>query len=153
MRQQLLSKLNTLYEEDYDLWLETTAQQIREQDFAAIDWENLLEEIESLGREQKNKVESYLKQTLKHLLLYQYWEAEKLYCAEGWADEIDNFRGELEILTRSQTLGNYLVSILEDTYQKARRSACRKSKLANLPEQCPYTVEQILDPDWLPDAS
>ena len=153
MRRQLLPRLNPLYEEDYCLWIDRTAQQIREQDFDAIDWENLLEEIESLGRGQRNKVESYLKQLLKHLLLYQYWQAEKLYCAEVWADEIDNFRGELEILIRSQTLYNYLISILKNPYQKARRSACRKSNLQNLPEQCPYTVEQILDPDWLPDAS
>ena len=152
MTVQFLQKLPTLYEDDYCLWVDTTAQQIRERDFDAIDWENLLEEVESLGREQRNKVESYLKQLLKHLLFYQYWEAERLYCAKGWADEIDNFRGELEILLRSRTLYNYLVSILEDTYQKARRSAIRKSNLQNLPEQCPYLIEQILDADWLPNT-
>jgi hypothetical protein len=150
MTPQILQKLQTLYEDDYCLWVDTTAQQIRERDFDAIDWENLLEEVESLGREQRNKLESYLNQLLKHLLFYQYWESEKLYCVKSWANEIDNFRRELEILLRSRTLSNYLLAILEDTYQKARRSAIRKSHLQNFPEQCPYNIEQILNPDWLP---
>ena len=153
MTAQLSPKLQTLYEADYCLWVDTTAEQIRERNLSAIDWENLLEEVESLGREQRNKVESYLKQLLKHLLLYQYWEAEKIYCAKGWADEIDNFRGELEILLRSKTLDNYFLAILEETYARARRSAIRKSQLPNLPDQCPYKIEKILDPDWLPDNS
>lgn len=150
MTTQLSQKLQSLYEEDYCLWIDTTIKQIRSRNFDSVDWKNLLEEIESLGKEQKNKVKSYLKQLLKHLLMYQYWQTEKLYCAEGWADEIDNFRGELEILLESKTLYNYLLSIVDETYQKARDSAIRKSKLQNLPEQCPYTIEQILAPDWLP---
>ena len=148
---QAPQKQPSLYEQDYCLWIDMTAQQIREQKFTIIDWKNLLEEIESLGREQRNKVESYLNQLLKHLLLYQYWEAEKCYCQAGWADEIENFRRELDILLRSKTLYNYLLSILEETYCKARRAAIRKSNLKNLPEHCPYQVEQVLDPEWLPN--
>lgn len=84
------------------------------------------------------------------MLLYQYWESKKAYCGSGWEDEIDNFRYQLNILVESKTLYNYLVSVLERTYQDARNSAIRKSKLTNLPEQCPYTVEQILELNWLP---
>ena len=151
----------TLYDQDYYLWLENTVEQLRlckahcrrqSQEFKQLDLDNLIEEIESLGREQKHKVESYLRQLLKHLLLYQYWEAEKAYCTTGWASEIDNFRAELEILLRSRTLYNFLVSILEPTYAKARRAACLKSQLQIFPKSCPYTIEQILNPDWFPDS-
>ena len=65
-----------------------------------------MEEVEDLGRAQKNKLESYLRQLLKHLLLYQYWESERDYCEQGWIEEIDNFRAELEILVRSKTFKN-----------------------------------------------
>jgi hypothetical protein len=140
----------SLYEEDYVEWLEVTLKQLQSRDLEKLDWQHLIEEIEGLGREQKNKVESYLRQLLKHLLLYQYWESEKPYCTSGWIEEIDNFRAELEILLRSKTLYNYLVSILEPTYRKARRSAALKSGLEVFPEVCPYRLEEILSPEWLP---
>ncbi|MGH2415684.1 MAG: DUF29 domain-containing protein [Microcystaceae cyanobacterium] len=145
MTTQLRQEIEKLYEEDYALWLEQTAQQLRHQDVDNLDWQHLVEEIEDLGKSQKNAVESYLRQLLKHLLLYQYWTEQKDYCGEGWADEIDNFRNELEILLRSKTLYNYAASILETTYQKARRSALNKTKLDVFPSQCPYTLEQALD--------
>ena len=140
----------SLYEEDYVKWLDITLQQLQNRDIKHLDWTNLIEEVEALGSEQRHKVESYLRQLLKHLLLYQYWESEKLYCAKGWSEEIDNFRNELEILLRSKTLYNYLVSVLEVTYRKARHSAKLKSDLNIFPVNCPYSMEQVLDPDWFP---
>lgn len=80
----------TLYEQDYPQWLETTLQQLQAQDIENLDWEHLIEEITTLGNEQKHKVESYLLQLLKHLLLYQYWSLPD--CKHHWAVEIDNFR-------------------------------------------------------------
>jgi hypothetical protein len=140
----------SLYEEDYVKWLDITLQQLQNRDIKHLDWTNLIEEVEALGSEQRHKVESYLRQLLKHLLLYQYWESEKAYCAKGWLEEIDNFRNELEILLRSKTLYNHLVSVLEATYRKARHSAQLKSSLNIFPVTCPYSMEQILDPDWFP---
>jgi hypothetical protein len=139
----------SLYETDYNLWILETVQKLQDQNFAELDLENLIEEVADLGREQRHKVESYLRQLLKHLLLYQFWESEKI-CRGGWADEIDNFRAELEILLRSQTLSNYCLSILELTYQKARRSAQKKTGFNNFPENCPYSLEEVLSLDWLP---
>ncbi len=139
-----------LYEQDYAQWLAVTLSQLKAQDVSNLDWQHLIEAIEDLGREQKNKLESYLRQLIKHLLLYQYWETEKPYCARGWAEEIDNFRAELEILLRSRTLYNYLLTILQPTYQKAKRSAEIKSGLEVFPENCPYRADEILHPDWLP---
>jgi hypothetical protein len=140
----------SLYEQDYVEWLDVTLQQLQNRDIKHLDWTNLIEEVEALGSEQRHKVESYLRQLLKHLLLYQYWESEKLYCAKDWLEEIDNFRNELEILLRSKTLSNYAFSILETSYQRARRSAKTKSDLNIFPATCPYSMEQILDPDWFP---
>jgi hypothetical protein len=132
-------------------WLATTLQQLQTHDLANIDWEHLIEEVEDLGREQRRQVESYLIQLLKHLLLYQYWEAQKTYCANSWADEIDIFHIELEILLRSRTLHNYACNILAATYQKAERLAKRKSGLTNFPDRCPYSMAQVLDFDGWPE--
>jgi len=49
----------SLYEEDYTAWLDLILTQLKQQNLANIDWTNLIEEIEVLGREQQHQVESY----------------------------------------------------------------------------------------------
>jgi hypothetical protein len=68
-----VEELKQLYDQDFVLWIERTTEQIRRGEMKNLDWEHLLTEIEDLGREQRNQVESYLIQTVKHLLMYQYW--------------------------------------------------------------------------------
>ena len=145
--------VQSYYERDYVRWLEITAEQLRQQNTENLDWQHLTEEIEALGNEQRRKVESYLKQLLIHLLLYKYWEQERSYCAQGWETEIDNFRDELEFLLRSKTLYNHCSQNIGRVYSKARRRAIKKTNLAsiNFPEQCPFTLEEILNPDYLPE--
>ena len=141
-----------IYEQDYTEWLEITLKQLETRSLENIDWEHLTEEIAALGNEQRHKLESYLRQLIKHLLLYQYWEPEKSYCAKGWIEEIDNFRSELDLLLESKVLYNYSVKILDKVYLKARSAAIRKSQLSPqiFPETCPYSLVEILNPDWLP---
>jgi hypothetical protein len=69
---QLIPEIAKLYKEDFVLWIDKTLNQLQQKDLDKIDWEHLIEEIEALGSEQRHKVESYVKQLLKHLLLYQY---------------------------------------------------------------------------------
>ena len=61
-----------LYDKDHLLWLEQTAGQLKERSLDNLDWEHLIEEIEDLGRAEKNKAKSYLRQLLIHLLIYNY---------------------------------------------------------------------------------
>lgn len=152
MVSQSVQKIKTLYEEDFILWLEETTKQIRQGEFKNLDWEHLLEELESLGNEQRRKVESYLLRLLIHLLLYQYWSTERVWCAKGWEREIDNFRIELESLFESKTLYNHSLEKLEVIYQKARLKAIQKSQLSSdiFPTTCPFAIEQLLDFGFLP---
>jgi hypothetical protein len=145
-----MSKILTqiIYEQDYHLWLETTLKQLQERDLEDLDWEHLIEEIERLGNEQKHKLESYLLQLLKHLLLYQHWSLPE--CKNHGEVEIDNFRVELRKLTKSKNLYNYLLTVLEEVYIDALRQAKKKSRLNCFPQTCPYSIEQILDVDYLP---
>ncbi len=145
-----MSKILTqiLYDQDYHLWLETTLKQLQARDLDHLDWEHLIEEIEALGYEQKHKLESYLLQLLKHLLLYQHWSLPD--CKNHWEVEIDNFRVELRKLTKSKNLYNYLLTVLEEVYIDTLRQAKKKSGLNCFPQNCPYNIEQILDVDYLP---
>ena len=138
--------IEQLYQEDYSLWIEQTTQQLREQNADSLDWQHLAEEIEDLGKELKHKVDSYLKQLLIHLLLYQYWTEEKERCGIGWRIEINNFRDELEWLFESKNLYNYFLTRIDLIYTKARRQAILKTQLneQTFPKICPFSVEQIL---------
>ncbi|AFZ35120.1 protein of unknown function DUF29 [Stanieria cyanosphaera PCC 7437] len=143
------TKLN-LYKQDYVAWLDLLAEQIKQKKTQQIDWENLLEEIVALGNEQRRKTESYLRQLLKHLLLYAYWTSEKVYSGKGWEIEIINFRAELANLLESKTLYNHAYSRLDKVYQQARKQAALKSDLHDLPIACPWSISDILDENFLP---
>ena len=152
MQTKIQRDIDSYYEQDYLRWLDITAEQLRQRSTENLDWEHLVEEIEALGNEQRNKVKSYLKQLLIHLLLYKYWAQERSYCAQGWENEIDNFRDELELLLESKTLYNYCLQSLDQVYPKARRRAIKKTQLpqSTFPEKCPFALEEILDFDFLP---
>jgi hypothetical protein len=147
-----LDEMKELYESDYLHWLSASTAQIRRRELDQLDYENLLEELEDLGREQRRKVDSYLRQLLIHLLLYAYRESEKEYCAKGWQAEIDNFRFELELLLKSKTLSNYFVQEIDLIYPKSRKQAIKKTELPGeiFPDRCPFTVDEILNYDYLP---
>ncbi|MFN9556957.1 MAG: DUF29 family protein, partial [Dolichospermum sp.] len=54
----------TLYDQDYYLWIRTTINQLRTGQFSAVDLENLLEELETIGRSEKRAIESLLTKLL-----------------------------------------------------------------------------------------
>ncbi len=143
-----LTSLKTLYETDYEQWLQETIKLLSDRQFDFVDCENLIEELEALGNEQKRAVESLLEQIIRHLLLYQYWTAEFENNANHWEAEIIGFRTQLQ-RRLTTNLRNYLVNELPSLYQDALRFIKAKTKLTKLPINCPYTLEQLLDLDWL----
>ncbi|MBD2387622.1 DUF29 domain-containing protein [Cylindrospermum sp. FACHB-282] len=141
--------LKTLYESNYLQWLEETIKCLKSRQLAGIDYENLIEELEDLAKNEKRRVRSLLEQIIRHLLLYQYWDLEKLRNANHWAAEITGFRNQLnEDLTAN--LRNHLEDNFSGIYSNALDYVKAKTTLTNLPEICPYTLEQILDKNWLP---
>ena len=126
----MATSLSSLYEKDYVEWLDLTLAQLQNHDLKDLDWTHLIEEVEALRSEQRHKVESYLLKLLIYLLLYQYWETEKTWSDRGWKNEIDNFRLELDLLLESKVLYNYLPTVVDKNYQKARKNAIRKSQLS-----------------------
>ncbi|WP_017300540.1 DUF29 domain-containing protein [Nodosilinea nodulosa] len=146
-------KPKSLYDQDYQLWLENTVAQLQSQDFSALDLENLIEEIESLGRSDKRSLNSYLKRLCEHLLKLRYWETERDRCFSGWDREIVNFRQEIQaILDDSPSLRNHLRNRYAAEYIKGRELFLKSSKLdpQQVPEDPWFTLEQALDDNWLP---
>ncbi len=141
--------LKRLYEDDYALWLEKNIQLLAGRQLKDLDYENLIEELESLGRSERKTAESLVKQLLIHLLLYEYWTIEQDRNSDHWRVEIATFRDQLSDELKSKTIYNHVVEHLEPLYKRAVKLAALKSGV-KLPIACPYTIEQILNEDWLP---
>lgn len=144
----------TLYEQDYALWLKTTIEQLRFRQFAALDLDNLIEELEGMARSDRRSLESLLTRLWEHLLKITYWRSERTQNFNHWYGEITNFRYQLaKLLADSPSLKPYLEEIFLETYTVARRSVSRTMGVKNefFPEMPIATREQILDDNWLPD--
>ena len=147
---QSIHALKQLYELDDSQWLGETVSLLKNHQFSQLDLEHLIEELEDLGKEKKNAVASLLEQVIRHLLLLQYWTKEAEYDTIHWQEEIYNFRTQLK-RKMTTNLRNYLEEELNSIYQDALGFV--KIKTANtviFPSQCPYSLEQLLDRDWLP---
>ncbi|MGB5594898.1 MAG: DUF29 domain-containing protein [Crocosphaera sp.] len=145
-------QLKQLYERDENLWLEETVRLLKENCLDELDLENLIEELESLGKRDKNRVESFLRQIIIHLLLLEYWTEEYEYNYRHWRGEIATFKVQInKYLTTN--LKNYLSEELENIYQDAVFIVTEKTGLNKsiFSEKCCYLLEQLLDKNWLPN--
>jgi hypothetical protein len=148
-----VNELKQLYDVDDDQWLEQTINLLKNHQFQQLDLDNLIEELEDLGREKKNAVASLLEQIIRHLLLLQYWTTEAEYNAVHWQEEIYNFRTQLR-RTITTNLRKYLEDELTSIYQDALGFVkIKTTNLVTFPTECPYSQEQLLDRSWLPNQT
>lgn len=144
------SDLKTLYEIDDSAWLEETLKLLKARQFEDLDLENLIEELEDLGNEKKYRVESLLEQVIRHFLLLQYWKSQRAYNKAHWESEIVSFQNQL-LTYLTTNLHNHLAENLPIIYQKALRYVRRKTQdSVDFPQECPYILNDLLNPDWLP---
>lgn len=141
------------YEADFVRWLDYQAELLRQGRAAELDLENLAEEVESIGRSDKREVENRLTVLLLHLLKYQFQPNKR---SRSWLSTIDEQRRQLELVLRDSPslLKSYAPTVFEDSYRYARRKASRETRLSieTFPETSPYTLEQTLDEDFLPET-
>lgn len=95
----------TLYETDYLQWIEKTVEKLQNQDYANVDWENLIEEIADMGKSERRSLKSNFIVILVHLLKWQF-QPEKQ--SGSWeASIIEHRRRVKEALDDSPTLKFY----------------------------------------------
>ena len=141
----------TLYEQDFNLWLEETVNLLKTRQLSLIDYDNLIEEIESMGKRDKKALESNLEQILMHLLKWQYQKNKR---SNSWRYSIIEHRNRLKKDFRdSPSLKPYFDDVLEDCYQTAREFASEQTGLdiKTFPIDIPFTKEQILSSNYLPE--
>lgn len=140
----------TLYETDYWQWIETTIKKLRSRDYAGVDWDNLIEKIEDIGRSERRSLESNLIVVLLHLLKWQYQPE----CRSGsWAGSIVEHRRRIKkAIQESPSLKPYLESIFAESYMAAVKQSKAETGLPSktFPTQCPYKLAEVMNDEFLP---
>jgi hypothetical protein len=138
----------TTYETDFYLWTQQQADLLRQGALSALDVENLIEEIDDMGRSQKNALQSYLFNVIMHLLKWRYQPQRR---GASWRQSIDNGRNSIErLLENNSSLVRQLNTLVGAEYPRSHRQASRETglPLTTFPEECPFTVEQITGDYW-----
>ena len=143
-----------LYNADFYAWCLATAALIREGKWYDIDREALAEEVESVGRSQKRELESRLHVLVMHLLKWRY-QPEGHQHGHSWRSTIRTQRRELRLLLRDNpSLRPQVPTVVIESYPDARAEALDETGWSDtaLPHDCPWTVVQILDDGFWPEA-
>jgi hypothetical protein len=111
----------SLYNQDILLWVEDTIAKLKAHDFANLDLENLIEEVDTLGKSQRNAIRSLLRRLTEHLLKRCYVPLPECYV--GWQREIRAFRNDIkDILEDAPSLKNQISEILPKVFENALAS-------------------------------
>ena len=139
--------MSNLYDTDILIWSEQQAKLLRriatgERVNDQVDWENVIEEVESVGREQLHSVESLLVQALIHTLRAEGWPQAR--DAPTWRADAERFRGD--------TAARFVPSMRQrlDLTRLYRRALAAIPETMDgqrpeaLPQTCPLTLDELL---------
>jgi hypothetical protein len=152
--------MSDLYGDDILLWSERQAELLRrmaagERVNDQVDWENVAEEIESVGRSQEQELANRVLTVLDHLLRLQASPA--VDPRRGWRSTIVRSRAEIDrLLKRNRTLRESLATVIAEEMPTAREiAALALAEYGETPtvplDQLTCTTEQVLG-RWLPEV-
>jgi len=142
--------MQSLYETDFYAWIQEQAQLLRHHQWSQLDLPNLIEEIESLGRQQRAELRSRLKVLIGHLLKWEYQSERR---SRSWLMTIRVQRRDTqELLEENPSLKPYLQEALQKVYESGRDLAVGETDLPlkTFPQDCPYKLEDILSDRFYP---
>ena len=140
------------YDKDFHAWCETQAALLQERQWQALDREHLIEELRLMAGNERRALGSRLQGLLLHLLKWQF-QPDKRRTGHSWEDSIVEARERLhDMLDDGGSLRHFVEPLLGRHYPRARRTAVRQTGLPRdtFPATCPWTPEQVLDPDFWP---
>ena len=141
-----------LYDNDIALWAGQQADALRRRAANEIDWDNVAEEIESLGRSDKREISNRLAVICEHLLKWQFQPEMR---SGSWRGSVVEARNRIaDLIEESPSLADYPANRLTQprggAYARGREKAMAETDITVLPEICPWTVEQVLDSEFWP---
>jgi hypothetical protein len=142
----------SLYETDIYAWSQQQVALLRAEDFAEVDWHNVIEEIDSLGVSQRNELKNRLKELLMHLLKWQFQPDKQ---SPSWYKSIKMQRNAInDLLDDNPSLRRLIDESVDSVYHRAVRDAIVETGLprAIFPTTCPYASAQVMDDEFFPFA-
>jgi Domain of unknown function DUF29 len=145
---------NSLYERDFYAWANEQAALLRAGKLSALDVENVAEEIESMGRAQRNELTNRLAVLLTHLLKWQFQPERR---GRSWELTIREQRRQVgRDIKQNPSLRPLVGEILADAYGDALLAAQRETELPEtaFPAGCPWTFDEAMNTEfaWAPHA-
>jgi Domain of unknown function DUF29 len=137
-----------LYKTDFYAWTLEQSRLLRNGNLKNLDVINLLEEIESLGKQQRQELRNRLGVLIGHLLKWTYQPEQR---SKSWRVTIRSQRREIAtLLLDNPSLNPYLLEAITIAYQAGLDLAVLETSLdyQDFPEDCIYTIEQIFNPDF-----
>jgi hypothetical protein len=146
------------YDDDFYAWTQHQAAVLREMPTAdnRFDREHVAEEIEDLGKSERDAVRSQVDRIIEHLLKLQYSPAEEPRL--GWMRSIADARrilGDKLTPTLRRDIETRLGVLYDDARYQAElalREFGEMEQTMRFPPECPYSVDQILQKRWYPEA-
>lgn len=138
------------YEADFYSWTQEQAGLLRHQRWNQLDLPNLIEEIESLGKQQRAELRNRLKVLIGHLLKWEYQPERR---SRNWLMTIRVQRRDIqELLEENPSLKPYLEEVLQKIYESGRDLAVGETNLPlkTFPENCSYTLDEIFRDGFYP---
>ena len=152
-----------LYYDDPFSWSVEQSDALRRRDFAAVDWDHVIEEIKDVGERHHDSWVSQCSRAIRHLLKIEHHCEASPSNLEGWEDEVQDARDEmLTIVEKHPGLKHRLSSMFAAAWNPARRKACRelagydvenkivpdkrlaaKRRDVSLPRSCPYLFNDV----------
>jgi hypothetical protein len=133
-----------LYEQDFYAWTQQQAECLRSGQWQQLDIENLVEEIESMGKREKRYLEDHLGILIGYLLQWHYQPKgrSKIWWATIWGER----REVQQILKENPSLNPYLSEAISIAYADGVSLIERETDvpLDSTPVTCPFSEFEIL---------
>jgi len=144
--------IQTLYEKDFHAWTHQHINFLNEKKFNQLDVNHLIEELEGMAKKDKSELVNRLVILIAHLLKWQYQSNRQ---GKSWRVTIDEQRDQITagLLEETPSLNSYLVEAVKKSYSRAVKLAAKETgyTLSHFPNQCPYSLEQLLNEDYYPE--
>ena len=152
-----------LYHSDGYSWSVEQVDALRRRDFAAVDWDNVIEEIKDVGKAEIRTWTSYCSRTIQHLLSIEHYQKATDEALKHWSREVRQFRVEMsDTIIKNPGLQGQYQTMFADAWRTGRERACQRlaeydqdnepltdvetayrRRDLTLSEDCPYRLEDV----------
>lgn len=146
-----MSTQENLYRKDFHAWCFNQANLIREKKFDELDIENLIEEVEDVGKSLESELENRLAILISHLLKWKFQPERR---SKSWEFTIREQRKRvMRLLIKNPSLKSKEDEAFEYSYSDAVIRAEKETKLDIdiFSDQMPFNQEDVLKEGWLPE--